>query len=185
LRQLPPQGAAVVARTAGDPAALQAVLRSAVASVDKDQPISFFQTLDAAVAQALGVQRIVASLTAIFAGLALLLSAVGLYSVLAYAVAQRTGEIGLRMALGAQHHQVVALILRQALRLVALGLLLGLATAAGVAQLLRSLLFAVRPLDPLVFGGVAALFAVIALLAAWLPARRASRVDPLVALRAE
>jgi len=183
--QVAQPGAAVVARTAGDPNALQAILRGAVAQVDKDQPISFFQTMDFAVAQALGVQRIVAALTAVFAGLALVLSAIGLYSVLAYAVAQRTGEIGLRMALGAQHRQVIALVLRQAMKLVALGLVLGLAAAAGAAQLLRSLLFAVRPLDPLVFSGVTVLFAGVALLAAWLPARRATRVDPLVALRAE
>ena len=185
VRQLAQPGAAVVARTAGDPNALQAVLRGAVAQVDKNQPISFFQTLDFAVAQALGVQRIVAALTAVFAGLALVLSAIGLYSVLAYAVAQRTGEIGLRMALGAQRRQVIALVLRQAMKLVALGLLLGLAAAAGAAQLLRSLLFAVRPLDPLVFSGVTVLFAGVALLAAWLPARQATRVDPLVALRSE
>jgi len=176
---------AVVARTAGKPAALEALLRSAVASVDHNQPISFFQTMEAALAQFIGVQRVVAALTAVFAGLALLLAAVGLYSVLAYVVAQRTGEIGLRMALGAQRGQVLSLVLSQGMRLVALGLALGLAASAGTAQLMRALLFAVGPLDPLVFAGVPALFAGVALLACWLPARRATRVDPIIALRAE
>jgi len=185
VRQLGQPGMAVAARTGGDPAGLQAIIRSAVASVDPNQPISFFQTMDFAVAQGLGVQRVVAALTAIFAGLALLLSAIGLYSVLAYAVAQRSGEIGLRMALGAQRSQVIGLVLVQGMQWVGLGLLVGLAGAAGAAQLLRSLLFAVRPLDPLVFAGVAVLFTAIALLASWLPARRASLVDPIIALRAE
>jgi putative ABC transport system permease protein len=185
LLQLGRPGMAVVAKTDGDPAALQAILRSAVASVDKDQPISFFQTMDTAVEQSLGVQRIVASLTAVFAGIALVLAAVGLYSVLAYTVTQRTGEIGLRMALGAQRRQVVGLVLGSGLRLVAVGLVLGLAAAAATAQLIQSLLFAVEPFDPMIYGGVTLLFAVIAAIACVLPSLRASRIDPLVALRTE
>jgi len=184
-RQLGRPGVAVVARTDGDPAALQAILRSAVASVDKDQPISFFQTMDSAVEQSLGVQRIMATLTAIFAGVALVLAAIGLYSVLAYAVAQRTGEIGLRMALGAQRRQVVTLILGSGLKLVALGLVAGLAAAAGTARLIQSLLFSVEPFDPLIYAGVTVLFAIIAAIACVLPSLRASRVDPLIALRTE
>ena len=185
LRQLGKPGITVVARTDGDPAALQAIIRSAVAAADKDQPISFFQTIDAALAQSVGVQRIVASLTAVFAGIALVLAAIGLYSVLAYAVAQRTGEIGIRMALGAQRSQVVSLIMRSGLKLVALGLVLGLAAAAGVARAISTLLYNVQPLDPLVYGGVTAIFAFVAALACLLPSLRASRIDPLVALRAE
>ncbi|MBS0631495.1 MAG: ABC transporter permease [Verrucomicrobia bacterium] len=185
MRQVGRPGMGLVAKIDGDPAALQSILRSAVAAVDKDQPISFFQTMDATVAQSLGTQRIVASLTVIFAGLALVLAAVGLYSVLAYAVAQRTGEIGIRMALGAQPGAVVAMILRGGLRLVGLGLVIGLAFAAVVARLMASQLFAVEPFDPLIYGGVTVLFAVTAVFACLLPALRASRVDPLVALRAE
>ena len=185
MRQLPRGGMAIVARTDGDPNALQAVLRSAVAGVDKDQPISFFRTMDTNIAQSLGVQRVVASLTAIFASVALVLAAVGLYSVLAYAVAQRTSEIGIRMALGAQPGQVVALIMRSGMKLVAIGLVAGLAAAAGAARLIQTLLFNVQPLDPLVYGGVAVLFALVAVLACLLPSLRASRIDPLVALRAD
>ncbi len=185
MRQLGRPGMAVIGRVEGNPDALQAIIRTAVAAVDKDQPISFFQTLEASLAQSLGVQRIVASLTAVFAALALVLAAVGLYSVLAYAVAQRTGEIGIRMALGARPSQVIALVLRSGLKLVGLGLAAGLIAAAGAARLIETLLFNVQPLDPLVYAGVAALFAAVAALACLLPSLRASRIDPMVALRAE
>ena len=117
--------------------------------------------------------------------MALLLSAIGLYSVLAYAVTQRTSEIGLRMALGAQRGQVISLILSQGMRLVALGLVIGLGTAAAGAQLLRSQLYQIEPLNPVVFGAVIVLFAVVATFACLLPSLRAARVDPLIALRSE
>ena len=185
MRQLGRPGMNVVARTAGEPAALQAVIRAAVSAVDKDQPISFFATLETNVATSLGTQRIVASLTTIFAGLAFVMSVVGLYSVLAYAVSQRTAEIGIRMALGAQSAQVVRLIMRSGLQLVAIGLVLGLAAAAGAARVIQTLLFDVRPLEPLVYAAVAVTFAFVATLACLLPSLRASRIDPLVALRAD
>jgi predicted permease len=183
MRQLGRPGMAVIARTDGDPAGLQAVLQSAVSSVDRNQPISFFATMDANVAGSLGVQRIVASLTAVFAAVALLLSAVGLYSVIAYAVSQRTPEIGIRMALGAQARQVIALVMQSGLRLVAVGLLLGLASAAGAARLIRTLLFQVEPVDAGVYAGVTLLFALVAIIACLVPSLRASRIDPLLALR--
>ncbi len=174
MRQLARPAMAIVARTSGDDAAsLQPIMRAAVAAEDKEQPISFFATLDSNIAQSLGVQRIVASLTTIFAALALVLSAVGLYSVLAYAVSQRTPELGIRMALGAQPSQVVGLVMRGGLRLVAVGLAIGL------------LLFDVRPLDPIVYAGVAALFTAVAAAACLVPSLRASRIDPLRALRSE
>ena len=183
LRQLARPAAGIVARTTGDPAALQAIIRSAVSSVDKDQPISFFATLETTVAQSLGAQRIVASLTAIFAVLALVLSAVGLYSVLAYAVSQRTPELGIRMALGAQRGQVIGLVMRSGLSFVGVGLAVGLAAAAGTARLIQTLLFNVRPLDPLTYAGVAVLFTCVASLACLVPSLRASRIDPMVAVR--
>ena len=184
-RQMARPGMAVVARTDGDAAALQPVLRSAVAAVDKDQPISFFATLETNISQSLGAQRIVASLTAVFAGLALALSAVGLYSVLAYAVSQRTPELGIRMALGEQPGQVIRLVMGNGLQLVAIGLAIGLVGAAGAARLIQTLLFNVAPLDPLVYVGVSVVFTLIASLACLVPSMRASRIDPLVALRAE
>ncbi|MDB6095349.1 MAG: permease [Verrucomicrobia bacterium] len=185
MSQLGRPGMTVIARTDLDANSLQAAIRHAVAAVDKDQPISFFQTLETAVAQSLGAQRVVAMLTAIFAGVALVLAAVGLYSVLAYAVTQRTAEIGIRMALGSPRGAVTALIMRSGLRLVAFGLFIGLIGAAGVAKLIQSLLFNVGTLDPLIYGGVALLFAFVATLACLFPALRASRIDPLVALRAD
>jgi ABC-type antimicrobial peptide transport system permease subunit len=175
----------VVARTTGDAAGLQAIIRAAVASVDKNQPISFFATLETNVATSLGTQRIVASLTTIFAALAFVMSVVGLYSVLAYAVSRRTAEIGIRMALGAQSAQVIRLIMRSGLELVAIGLALGLAAAAGAARVIQTLLFDVRPLEPAIYAAVAITFALIAALACLLPSLRASRIDPIVALRAE
>jgi predicted permease len=171
--------------TDGDPAALQPVIRSTLASIDGTVPFTLFTTMESALGQSLGVQRITAWLTAIFAGVALLLSAVGLYSVLAYAITQRTNEIGLRMALGAQRQEVIVLVLRSGLKLVAFGLVLGLAAAAGAARLMQTLLFAVQPLDPLIYGGVTVLFTVIALLACLVPSLRASRIDPIVALRSD
>jgi predicted permease len=185
FRQLPRGFLTLAARTDGDPAVLQNILRSAVASVDNTLATSNFQTMDAAIRNSLGLQRITAWLTGVFAGVALVLSAVGLYSVLAYAVTQRTSEIGIRMALGADKGQVVNLILSQGMKLVAIGLVIGLAASAAGTRLLSSLLYQIEPLNPLVFGGVTVLFALVAVLACLLPSLRASRIDPLVALRSE
>jgi predicted permease len=185
LRQLARSAMNVVVRTSGNPATLQPLIRSTVASLDSNQPIAVFQTLETLLSQTLAAQRITAWLTGVFAGVALLLSAVGLYSVLAYAVTQRTSEIGIRMALGAQPSQVIGLIMRSGLRLVAIGLTLGLIAAAGAAHFIESLLFNVQPLSPLIYGGVAVLFAFISALACLLPSLRASQIDPLVALRAD
>lgn len=185
FRQLPRSTGTIVVRTGGDAAALQSVMRSALASIDGTVALTFFTILESALGSSLIFPRITAWLTSAFSGVALLLSSVGLYSVIAYAVTQRTWEIGLRMALGAQRQQVIRPILRNGLRLVALGLVLGLGIAASVGRLMASLLFQVQPLDPLIYGGVAALFAIVATFACLIPALRASRIDPLVALRTD
>jgi predicted permease len=185
MRQLPRAGMGVLARGDGDPERLQAAIRAAVAATDPNQAISVFTTLDASVANSLGSQRIVASLTIVFAGVALVLSAVGLYSVVAYAVAQRTAEIGIRMALGAQRAQVVGLVMRGGLQLVALGLVIGLAAAAGTGRLIQTLLYEVKPIEPMLYGGVAVLFTAIATVACLIPSLRAARIDPLRALRTD
>jgi putative ABC transport system permease protein len=182
MRQLGKPGMNVTARTTGDAATLQAAIRSAVAEVDRDQPISFFTTVESALSQSLGVQRIVAGLTACFAAIALVLAAVGLYSVVAYAVTQRTSEIGIRMALGARPGQVLGLVMGGGLKLVAIGLVIGLAGAGGMAQAIQSQLSNVHPLDPLVYASVAVFFAIVAAFACLLPSLRASRIDPLAAI---
>ena len=132
-----------------------------------------------------GASLVLALLLGVFAGVAGLLAAVGIYGVLAYAVIQRTQEIGIRMALGAQRMQVLALVLRKGLLLTAIGILLGVAGAAASARLLQGMLFGVTPLDARTFVVVAMLFGLVALVASYLPARRATQVDPIVALRAE
>jgi predicted permease len=186
LRQVPGGAAqSIVVSTDGDPSTLQAAVRAAVASVDRSQAISGFTTLDAQVAQSLGVQRVTAWLTGIFAAIALFLSALGLYSVLAYAVTQRRGEIGIRVALGATRTNVVGLVVTQGMRLVAIGLGLGLLAAGLTTRLIASLLFGVGALDPAVFVGVTVLFASVAMAACLVPSWRASRIDALVALRTE
>jgi putative ABC transport system permease protein len=185
MRQLGRPAMTIMARTTGDPGTLQPILRAALGAVDKDQPLSFFATFDSNIALSLGIQRIVASFTTTFAALAVLLSIVGLYSVLAYAVSRRTAEIGLRMALGARAGQVVGLVLRSGLRLVSVGIGVGLVAAAAAARLIQSLLFDVEPLDPFVYAAVAGVFALVALIACLVPSIRAARIDPLVTLRPE
>ena len=185
LRQRVRPGLAVLARTAGDPNALQGAIRNAVAAVDKSQAISFFATMESNLALSLGAQRLVATLTGLFAAVALALSLTGLYAVLAYLVSQRTPEIGIRMALGATRRQVVALVMRSGLALVAIGLALGLGGAAAISRFIRQQLFGIEPLNVLVYAAVAAAFAVVATLACLGPSLRASRIDPLIAFRAD
>ena len=184
VRQIARPGMNVIARTGGDASLLQPAIRAAVAAVDKTQAISFFSTMETNVALSLGTQRLVATLTGVFAALALVLSLTGLYSVLAYLVSQRTAEIGIRMALGATRRQVVGMVMRSGLGLVAVGLVLGLAGAAGTARLIRQLLFGVGPLNAGIYAGVAVVFALVAALACLGPSLRASRIDPLAAFRA-
>ncbi len=172
-------------RTAGDPLQLAAVVRDAVRALDKDQPIARVQTLEEHISASILQPRLITTLLGIFAGLALLLAGIGVYAMMSYTIAQRTGEIGIRMALGAARSSIFGLVLRQAMTLVVLGAALGLAGAFAATRLLNSLLFGVGAYDPLTFFGTVLLLATLGFLAAWLPARRATRVDPMEALRYE
>jgi putative ABC transport system permease protein len=183
--QKPAQSIQVVVRTAGDPMALVNGMQREVSSLDKDLPIFDVKTMDQRVAASLANRRFAAWLLTAFSFIAMLLAAVGLYGVMAQTVLQRSREIGVRMALGAQSADVLRMILRQGAVLIAGGLVAGTVAALGLTSLMKSLLFAVKPTDPLTFAAVAALLSIVALAAAYLPARRATRLDPVTALRDE
>jgi putative ABC transport system permease protein len=183
--QRPAQSVQVVVRTAGDPMALANGIQREVSSLDKDVPIFDVKTMDQRVAASLANRRFAAWLLAAFSFIAMLLAAVGLYGVMAQTVLQRSREIGVRMALGAQSGDVLRMILRQGAILIAGGIIAGTVAALGLTSLMKSLLFAVKPTDPLTFAAVAALLTIVALAAAYLPARRATRLDPVTTLRDE
>jgi len=184
LQQPLPQ-AFLLVRTKADPATLASAIQGAVASVDSAQPAADFRTMEQYVAGSLGPQRIAASLLEIFSALALFLAAIGLYGVISYSTAQRTREIGIRMALGAERRQVWDMVIRQGLRLALVGVLAGAVAASILAQLLRSQLYEVSAFDPSTFALTCLILLVVALAACYIPARRATRVDPIVALRYE
>jgi putative ABC transport system permease protein len=175
----------MVARTSGDPATFEASIRAAVRSVDADLPLFAVQPMTSILSSALAERRFAMTLIAVFATFALVLSAVGIYGVLAFLVEQRTAEIGVRIALGADARQVVKLVLGEGMLLAGLGIGLGLGGAAVIARLVATLLFGINPFDPVSFGGITSLLLVVAVLACYLPARRALRIDPLAALREE
>ncbi len=175
----------LVLRTARGPAALEEAIRREVGQIDADQPVYGVRAFEEMAARALGPRRFVTILLGLFALVSLVLAAVGIYGVTAYTVGRRTGEIGLRMALGARPPDVLRLVLGQGMALTGLGIGLGLLAAAALSRALATLLFGVSPTDAVAFGGIAVLLAFVALLACALPARRAARVDPLVALREE
>ena len=176
---------AVVARTTGDPVGLSATLRQAVGSVDPDLAAADVRTIDDYLAQSVATPRFNATLIAGFAVLALFLAGCGLYGVMSYAVVQRSREIGIRMALGAQPGDVRGMVVSQAMKMGLAGLMVGLAGAFAATRLLGNLLFGVGPSDPATFATVCGLLLSVVLVAAYVPARRATRVDPMVALRAE
>jgi ABC-type antimicrobial peptide transport system permease subunit len=184
-RQEPPAGASLLVRSGLPPASVMDSVRKVVQSVDADQPVFTIQTLDEMLADSRWPYRVFGSIFAVVAFVALALSAVGLYAVMAYSVTQRTQEIGLRMALGADRREVLWLILKRGLVQLAIGLTLGLAGAIALTQVMRQLLVGVTPTDPVTFIAITVLLALVAIGACLLPARRATRVDPLVALRAE
>ena len=175
----------VMVRTAGDPSALVPAMRAELTAVDRDLPMFDVKTMPERVLESLLAQRMAAWLLGLLAGVALLLAAVGIYGVLAQTVQQRTAEIGIRMALGAQQSQVLGLVLREGIVLACLGLLIGTAASLGVSRLLAKMLYGVAPTDPATYAGVAAVLGAVGALACLVPAFRASRVDPLVALRYE
>jgi putative ABC transport system permease protein len=178
-------GYGMLVRTAGDPHRMIGAVRAAYISVDRTQPPHHIQTLDDYLSATLVQRTFTMSLLALFGALALLLAAVGIYGVISYAVTLRTREVGIRMALGAQRSEVLWMVLRQGGTLAAIGLAAGFTASLALTRFLSSLLYEVRPVDAAVSVGVALVLASVALLASWLPAFRASRVDPMVALRYE
>ncbi len=183
--QIPFSQMAIVVKTAGDSHALVSAARNEIASMDRELPMFNVQTMEDYVSAAVSSPRFNSTLLGIFAAVALVLTVVGLYGVMSYSVAQRTNEIGIRMALGAQTRDVLRLIVSQGLRLVVVGLVIGLVGAFALMRVISSLLFGVTARDPLTFAAVAIVLAGVALLACYIPARRASRVDPLEALHYE
>jgi putative ABC transport system permease protein len=175
----------VAARVDGDPDAFAGKVRAAIWSVDPDQPVWKVRSMESLVADDLAAPRFTMLLTSAFALLALLLAAVGVYGVMSVAVAQRTREVGIRMALGARRAQVVRLVLGRGVRVVAVALALGLTGAFGLAPMIRAQLYGVAVTDPVTFVAMPVLLAAVALLACYLPARRAARIDPMAALRTE
>jgi putative ABC transport system permease protein len=175
----------LVVRTTAETAAIAPMLRAAVAEVDHNQPVADVQTMDDMLDTETLTQRTQMTLLGGFAAIALILAAAGLYGVLAYTVAQRTSEIGLRMALGAQRHEAAAGVVKNALWLAGVGIAIGLGVAWSLGRALSSVLFEVSPTDPLTFGVVISVLAVVAMLACFITARRAANVDPVIALRHE
>jgi predicted permease len=180
-----PGGVTLVLRTASDPLAFSVPVQKKIAELDPELPVSDVLTLQQIIARSLGNASLSASLVLAFAVLSLVLASVGLYGVLSYLTTQRTGEIGVRMALGAERGQVLRLMLGDGLRPALYGLVLGLAASAGAVRLIQSMLYGTRPLDPAIFASVAATLLVVAALACLVPAWRASRIDPMQALRTE
>jgi putative ABC transport system permease protein len=174
-----------VIRTQIEPAGLTAAARAAVRDVDGAQPVAAIRTMEDIVSESVTQPRFNLTLLGVFGGIALILSAAGIYGVVSYTVTQRTHEIGIRMAVGAKEHDVLRLIMKQGMKPAVMGLAIGLASAIGLTRLMKSLLFGVSATDPLTFATLALLLLSVALLACYLPARRATKVDPMVALRWE
>jgi putative ABC transport system permease protein len=178
-------GYSLVARTAGDPRLMELTVRAAFLAVDPTQPVFRVRPMEAYLGSSLAERRFTLGLIALFGGLALLLAGVGIYGVMAYAVTLRTREIGIRMALGAERREVLAMVLRAGARLTAAGLAIGFVSSLAISRLLASLLFEVSATDLATSAAVALVLSMAALVASYLPARRAAQVDPMIALRYE
>jgi putative ABC transport system permease protein len=175
----------IVVRTEGEPLSLAPAAQREIQAIDPDQPVADVRTMEQLIATSVARARFNALLLALFAALALILASVGIYGVMAYAVVQRTREIGIRIALGAQSRDVLKMIVGQGMMLTLIGVGLGLVGAFALTRLMSSLLFGVSATDPLTFAVVSFLLSAVAFLACYIPARRATRVDPMVALRYE
>jgi predicted permease len=184
-RQRPDTGLNLVLRTSLDPDSISQQVRTAILAIDPEQPVFDIQTMDQRVTASLATQKAPMVLLAVFALVAIVLAAIGIYGVLAYAVSQRTPEIGVRMAMGASRTDVFQMVIGQGARLAALGVATGVLSAFALSRLMQSMLFGVEAADPSVFVVVSLVLAAVALFACWMPARRATAVDPLVALRYE
>jgi putative ABC transport system permease protein len=175
----------IVIRTDTDAESLMPAVQQTIWSIDRDIPVSHLVTMSHAIGNALWQSRFNLMLIGIFSAIAMILAVVGIYGVLAYEVAQRTQEIGIRMALGANRGGIVRLVFGQSFRVVLAGVVIGVGAALGLARLMTTMIYQVQPADPLTYAGVTALVLCVASLSALLPARRATRVDPLIALRYE
>ena len=180
-----PLGATFVLRTALPPAGLEQEIRRVVASVDPDVPMYELGTMNAALAESVSQSRFYTQLLGAFAAVALLLATLGVYGVVSYAVSQQTRDFGIRIALGADSHDVVNLVLGRGASLILPGLAAGILGAVFLTRAIRGLLFGIEPLDPPTLALVCLVFATVGAIASWLPARRAARVDPIIAMRSE
>jgi putative ABC transport system permease protein len=185
FRQSASSDMTLIVKSGIEPAALTSSIRSAIASIDKEQPIFGIATMQQLVNNSVSTRRITLILLGVFGALALLLGAIGIYGVLAYSVAQRTHEIGIRMALGARGGDVLRMVLSQGAKIAGAGVVIGVIASFGLTRLMTKLLFSVSPADPATFAAVAIVLVLVALLASYIPARRTLRVDPMIALRHE
>jgi putative ABC transport system permease protein len=183
--QRPQRKMSIVVRTAGEPLQTAGALRAAVWSIDREQPVAEIRAMDQILYVSVARPRFNTILLAVFGGLATLLGSIGIYGLMSYSVSQRTQEIGIRMALGARQEDVARIVLGQCLRIVLAGVVLGLLGAFAATRLMRTLLFGVTPTDALTFAVVPLLIVAVAMIASYLPVRRATRIDPLEALRYE
>ncbi|HET9787122.1 MAG TPA: FtsX-like permease family protein, partial [Pyrinomonadaceae bacterium] len=183
--QLPFSGMTVIVKATGDPNQLIASAREQVKQLDPDQPIYNIKTMDEIRAESVSGERLNLTLFSIFAGIALVLAVVGIYGVMSYTVTQRTHEIGIRMAIGAQQRDVFKMVLGQGMMLALIGIAIGLVGAFALTRLMASMLFGVTATDPATFAAIAVLLTAVALMACYLPGRRATKVDPVISLRYE
>jgi len=176
---------ALVARARENPLSLLSAVRAEVRKLDRDLPVYNIRTMDQALGSTLEHERFTVFLLIIFAAVALALAAVGIYGVMSYAISQRTREIGIRMALGARRSDVLMMVIGQGIKIAGAGILIGLVGALALTRFMETLVFGVSATDPLTYAAIALLLTLVALFACWIPARRATKVDPMIALRCE